>query len=155
MTTQTEALKMALDFISRLQFADAEPEPERVMETIKKALDRIDVAPVAKNESGRITWLVDDWPANCLLYAEPPSWTPVEIGVDVTNEGAHVVGMYVLMPDVVRHVFHSQFHPAPQRTWVELTDEERKDIELGIEVFDMSVEDILKEAEAKLKGKNI
>ena len=124
MNHQTEALKLAFDFISRLKFADAEPEPERVMEAIKKALDRVDPAPVAKNEEGRIKWLVDDWPPNCLLYAEPPSWTPVEIGVDVTNEGAHVVGMYVLMPDVVRHVFHSQFHPAPQRTWVGLTDEE-------------------------------
>ena len=39
-------------------------------------------------------------------------------------------------------------------TWVGLTDEERKYIELGIEVFDMSVEDILKEAEATLKEKN-
>ena len=46
-----------------------------------------------------------------------------------------------------------QYQP-PQRTWVGLTDEERKDIELGIEVFAMSVEDILKEAEAKLKQKN-
>ena len=42
----------------------------------------------------------------------------------------------------------------PKKEWVGLTDEERKDIELGIEVFDMSVEDILKEAEAKLKEKN-
>ena len=42
----------------------------------------------------------------------------------------------------------------PKRTWVGLTDEERKDIELGIEVFAMSVEDILKETEAKLKEKN-
>ena len=41
-----------------------------------------------------------------------------------------------------------------QRTWVGLTDEERKFIELGIEVFGMSVEDVLKEAEAKLKEKN-
>ena len=65
-------MELALDFISRLQFADAEPEPERVMETIKKALDRIDAAPVAKNESGRITWLVNDWPQNCLLYTTPP-----------------------------------------------------------------------------------
>jgi hypothetical protein len=52
------------------------------------------------------------------------TWTPVEIGVDVTKEGTHVVGMYVLMPEVVRYVFYSQFHPAPQRTWVGLTDEE-------------------------------
>jgi hypothetical protein len=43
---------------------------------------------------------------------------------------------------------------SPKREWVGLTDEERKDIELGVEVFDMSVEDILKEAEAKLKEKN-
>ena len=27
--------------------------------------------PVAKNEGGRITWLVDNWPQNCLLYAAP------------------------------------------------------------------------------------
>ena len=83
--------------------------------------------PVAKNEKGRITWLVDDWPQNCFLYAEPPKWTPVEIGVDVTSEGAHVVAMY-LLPDAVRYVFYSQFHTAPQRTWekpwVWLTDEE-------------------------------
>ena len=72
-----EAMKMALDFISRLKFADAEPEPEQVMETIKKALDRIDAAPVAKNESGRITWLVDDWPKNCLLYTTPPPRKPL------------------------------------------------------------------------------
>ena len=25
-------------------------------------------SPVAKNEDGRITWLVDNWPQNCLLY---------------------------------------------------------------------------------------
>ena len=54
-----------------------EPEPERVMETIKKALDRIDAAPVAKNESGRITWLVNDWPQNCLLYTTPPQRKPL------------------------------------------------------------------------------
>ena len=52
------------------------------------------------------------------------TWTHLEIGVDVTKEGAHVVGMYVLMPEVVRYVFYSQFHPAPQREWVGLTDEE-------------------------------
>ena len=57
------------------------------------------------------------------------TWTPVEIGVDVTKEGTHVVGMYVLMPEVVRYVFYSQFHPAPQRTWVGLTIEEREQIQ--------------------------
>jgi hypothetical protein len=41
-----------------------------------------------------------------------------------------------------------------QRPWVGLTDEERTFIILGIEVFDLSVEDVLKEAEAKLRSKN-
>ena len=152
MNHQTETLKLALDFISRLKFADAEPEPERVMEAIKKALDRVDPAPVAKNEEGRITWLIDDWPQNCLLYAEPPSWTPVEIGVDVTAEGAHVVGMYVLMPDVVRYVFYSQFHKAPQRQWVGLTDEEMIDLQdrCGISIHQSDFQTI----EAKLRSKN-
>ena len=69
----TEATCAALrTALAQPEFADAEPEPERVMETIKKALDRIDAAPVAKNESGRITWLVNDWPQNCLLYTTPP-----------------------------------------------------------------------------------
>lgn len=36
--TKDEALKLALDFISRLKFADAEPEPDRVMDAISKAL---------------------------------------------------------------------------------------------------------------------
>ena len=35
---EREALKMALDFISRLKFADAEPEPDRVMAVLKEAL---------------------------------------------------------------------------------------------------------------------
>ena len=152
MTTQTEALKLALDFISRLKFADAEPEPERVMATIKKALDRVDPAPVAKNEGGRITWLIDDWPQNCFLYSEPPSWTPVEIGVDVTSKGTHVVGMYVL-PDAVRYVFYSQLHPAPQRTWVGLSDAEIKKI-VGSDRYTDLLLEVVKIVEAKLKEKN-
>lgn len=133
MRYETAALKLALDALENTASRRASEQfviEQHAIAFIKKALDRLDPAPVAKNEEGRITWLIDDWPQNCLLYAEPPSWTPVEIGVDVTNEGAHVVGMYVLMPDVVRHVFYSQFHPAPQRTWVNattwrgLTDEE-------------------------------
>ena len=42
----------------------------------------------------------------------------------------------------------------PKGEWVGLTDEERKDIELGIEIFGLSIEAILKEAEAILKEKN-
>ena len=42
----------------------------------------------------------------------------------------------------------------PKGEWVGLTDEERKDIELGIEIFGLSIEAILKEAESILKEKN-
>ena len=38
----------------------------------------------------------------------------IEIGVDMTPDGAHVLAMYVL-PDGTRFVFYSQFHPQPDR----------------------------------------
>ena len=59
---------------------------------------------------------------------------------------------FVEVSDPHKEGHHVRFYF--ERPWVGLTDEERKDIELGIEVFDMSVEDILKEAEAKLMEKN-
>ena len=44
-----EALKKSLDFISRLKFADAEPEPELVMAAIRSALAEQDhIASVGK-----------------------------------------------------------------------------------------------------------
>ena len=49
-------------------------------------------------------------------FGEP--WSPVSIGVDVTKEGAHVIGIYA-MPDDTSQVFYSKFHPAPQRTLIE------------------------------------
>lgn len=129
MRYETAALQLALDALENTATRRAAEQfviEQHAIAFIKKALEKVGPAPIAKNEEGRITWLVDDWPQNCLLYAEPLSWTPVEIGVDVTHEGAHVVGMYVLMPEAVRHVFYSQFHPAPKREWVGLTDEERR-----------------------------
>ena len=81
---------------------------------------------------------------------KPGVWTPVEIGVDVTSAGTHVVGMYVLMPDVVRHVFYSQFHPTPQREWVGLTHEEH----MEILTRDLTAPSRIAVAEAKLKEKN-
>lgn len=127
MRYETVVLQLALDALENTATRRAAEQfviEQHAIAFIKKALERVDPAPVAKNEEGRITWLVDDWPQNCLLYAEPPSWTPVEIGVDVTPEGTHVVGMYVLMPEAVRHVFYSQFHPAQKRTWIDLSSEE-------------------------------
>jgi hypothetical protein len=63
--------------------------------------------------------------SQCTSKCEGCAETPVEIGVDVSSEGAYVVGMYVL-PDAVRYVFYSQFHPntsPPQRK--PLTDEQK------------------------------
>jgi hypothetical protein len=90
------------------------------------------------------------------LYTHPPQRTeqeqplpPVEIGVDVTADGASVVA------------FYSQFHPPPQRTWVGLTDEE---IEQGYETTGhyqtlrpqdrFAVYALSRAIEAKLKEKN-
>lgn len=153
MSYETAALKFALDALENTASRRASEQfviEQHAIAFIKKALDRVHPAPVAKNEEGRITWLIDDWPQNCLLYAEPPSWTPVEIGVDVTAEGAHVVGMYVLMPDVVRYVFYSQFHKAPQRQWVGLTHEEHMEIMRDT----MTTSSRMAAVEAKLKEKN-
>ena len=180
--TEREALKLALDAFGEIAWSnETQWQRDRAKEAItviKEALanvatndtsqERVDEIqkqrheqePVAKNEEGRITWLMDDWPQNCFLYAEPPKWTPVEIGVDVTNDGAHVVGMYVL-PDAVRYVFYSEFHSAPQRTWVGLTDEEVEAMQrLAIDPVDangwwfLNRERYANLIEAKLKEKN-
>ena len=54
-------------------------------------------------------------------FGEP--WAPVSIGVDMTEAGAHVVGIYA-MTDDTSQIFYAKYYPAPQRTWVGLTDEE-------------------------------
>jgi hypothetical protein len=87
-------------------------------------------------------------------------WSPVSIGVDITKEGAHVVGIYALNKDTSQ-VFYAKHHPAPQRTWVGLTDEETIAIELGLRIptgyrdaYDLSLHDFARAIEAKLKEKN-
>ena len=50
-------------------------------------------------------------------------WSPVSIGVDITEKGAHVIGIYALDNDTSQ-IFYAKFYPAPQRTWVGLTDDE-------------------------------
>lgn len=73
--------------------------------------------------------------------------TPVEIGVEVTADGVHVVAAYVL-PSTVRYVFYSQFHAAPSpREWQGLTEHEKaiwKEPAIGAVLW----------AEAVLKEKN-
>ena len=44
----------------------------------------------------------------------PDPWSPVSIGVDVTEAGAHVIGIYA-MSDDTSQIFYSKFYPAPQR----------------------------------------
>jgi hypothetical protein len=51
-------------------------------------------------------------------FGEP--WSPVSIGVDVTKDGVHVVGIYALDADTSQ-IFYAKHHPIPQRTWVGLT----------------------------------
>ena len=100
------------------------------------------------------------------LYTHPPQRTeqeqplpPVEIGVDVTADGASVVAFY-RRPNAVMEMFYSQFHPAPQRTWVGLTDEEILKMAYPIrweEVDDFEADKAVNFAqmvEAKLKEKN-
>jgi hypothetical protein len=84
-------------------------------------------------------------------------WSPVSIGVDVTKDGAHVVGIYALDADTSQ-IFYAKHHPAPQRTWVGLTDEE---IDGMVEITDLSgayyYDDLFalaRAVEAKLKEKN-
>ena len=45
-------------------------------------------------------------------FGEP--WSPVSIGVDVTEAGAHVIGIYA-MSDDTSQIFYSKFYPVPQR----------------------------------------
>ena len=75
-------------------------------------------------------------------------WSPVSIGVDMTEAGAHVVGIYA-MSDETSQVFYAKHHPAPQRTWVALTNDDYAEIKqrLGIHEWPYAVA-------AKLKEKN-
>ena len=85
----------------------------------------------------------------------PDPWSPVSIGVDVTKEGAHVVGIYA-MSDDTSQIFYSKFYPAPQRTWAGLTDEELPPLvgDNGKYMELQQVRRFYKYIEAKLKEKN-
>ena len=51
----------------------------------------------------------------------------VSIGVDVTEDGAHVTALRSYR-NGAKVVFYSQFHSAPQRTWVDLTRTQMQDV---------------------------
>ena len=76
-------------------------------------------------------------------------WSPVSIGVDITEQGAHVVGIYA-MSDNTSQIFYSKFYPAPQSTWVGLTEKEKEEAYYKIDLWRECIDFI----EAKLKEKN-
>ncbi len=94
-------------------------------------------------------------------FGEP--WSPVSIGVDMTEAGAYVVGIYALDKDTSQ-IFYAKHHPAPQRTWVGLTDDELLEIygwrkapmlsDFIVEEAKQELLGALRKVEAKLKEKN-
>ena len=131
----TEATCAAL----RTALAQSETYPENFIDALRfeTALDRIDAAPVAKNESGRITWLVNDWPQNCLLYTAPPKkeW------VGLTNEEMMVAAFQAGFD--VHEDYDNEDDPDELHWWTE--DGDSSDDTLH------KLRDII---EAKLKDKN-
>ena len=86
-------------------------------------------------------------------FGEP--WSPVSIGVDITEKGAHVIGIYALDKDTSQ-IFYAKYYPVPQRTWVGLTDEELPPLagDNGKYMELQQVRRFYKYIEAKLKEKN-
>ena len=91
-------LKLALDFISRLKFADAEPEPDLVMAAIREALaEPVKQEPVAWDTGDELipnnSPLMSDWiRENCKpLYAAPVQPNKQEpVAFVYVYEGGHV-----------------------------------------------------------------
>ena len=135
--TKDEALKLALEALKQIDEAMPFPVAKLAQAAIKEAL-----ANVATNDTSQER--VDETSES---VHEP--WSPVSIGVDVTKEGAHVVGIYALDKDTSQ-IFYAKHHPAPQRTWVGLTDEEYT------ELWGMKPDllNFFRKIEAKLKEKN-
>ena len=91
-----EVLKQAAEDVSKVYDVLAFAHTERALELLAKTRTSLRQA-IAELES-----------------QEQPL-PPVEIGVDVTADGASVVAFY-RRPNAVMEMFYSQFHPAPQRT---------------------------------------
>jgi hypothetical protein len=76
-----EAMKLALDFISRLKFADAEPEPDKVMKALRTAIEQAEKQEpicvafirtyLGKDQDGIEIW--KDEP----IYTAPPPRQPL------------------------------------------------------------------------------
>jgi hypothetical protein len=171
-----EALKLALEALKAAQELagkhDAELEYgfQQAITAIKEALAQPEQEPAAWMDADGNTfpfvWNVGVQQGSKYLdetltplYTYPPQRTeqeqplpPVEIGVDVTADGASVVAFY-RKPNSVMEMFYSQFHPAPQRTWVGLAAEDRLTAKYMQDAPD-GIEAVIDYLEAKLKEKN-
>ena len=124
-------------------------------------------APVAKNEGGRITWMIEDWPQNCLLYTHPPqsftyeqvkahiraasmSANDISVGSDTTEDGVSIV---IRRRDELLYAEFFAYSP-PQRTWVGLTDEEVTWLCNTAKSHEQTWGMFVRAIEAKLKEKN-
>ena len=148
-----EVLKLALE---ALEYHTAQTRPihqtNEAITAIKEALAQEKALQALHDENERLGLYKD-------AYAEPEEEKlhPVHIGVDVTREGTAVTAFY-RKPDAVMEMFYSQFHPAPQRTWVGLTDEEVEsywdweDFQTGAGC--LTILKMVRDIEAKLKQKN-
>ena len=125
--TKDEALKLALEKFEFMNHVDSifADEFDFQINAIKEALAQ------PEQTTGNI--LMDSYKAmqsmkvegprhvvcqcdKCKAQPEQEPWSPVSIGVDVTKDGAHVVGIYA-MSDETSQIFYAKHHPAPQRTW--------------------------------------
>ena len=111
MTTQTEALKLALEAleVATTPLAKDRQEVIRAITVIKEALAQEKALQALHNENERLGLYKD-------AYAQPEEEKlhPVHIGVDVTREGTAVTAFY-RKPDAVMEMFYSQFHPMAQQ----------------------------------------
>ena len=159
-----EVLKQALEALE--QWNTPLYKRGTVIETLRQAIAELESQePVALVIDGVLVKSALPEKYTGHLYTTPPQRTeqeqplpPVEIGVDVTADGASVVAFY-RRPNAVMEMFYSQFHPAPQRTWVGLTDGEVSEAYKAAwkkAEFGMGIErkDVYEAIEAKLKEKN-
>jgi hypothetical protein len=110
--TQAVLVEEIQRMAKRIEELEAKDEPY-ALEASMFSNDRVKIDPVTGNVSiGTPQQEAKDEP-----------WSPVSIGVDVTKEGAHVVGIYALDKDTSQ-IFYAKHYPAPQRTWVGLTADE-------------------------------
>ena len=139
--TKDEALRLALE---ALELVSIEFVCNGAHHAKKDRHEWLDPCPIVDRYKDAITAI------KAALEAKDEPWSPVSIGVDVTKEGAHVVGIYALDADTSQ-IFYAKHHPAPQRTWVGLTDEDKLHMEIMGGKSDVMLAEMV---EAKLKEKN-